>query len=166
MAMPPLYRIDIGKHVFYALDEARKGHPADRIERDKIRDSQRHALQGTGRNEPIAAARIDHASDTRRLVQLTIDDIAETTRLMDMLLSKKRAPDRKRGWKPKAIWPRWRFNRSTIDLYRIPIRCQQTTKQLTEPTRMDSSGATGSNPANGLAFGLITGVVVHPDAGA
>jgi topoisomerase-4 subunit B len=59
VAMPPLFRVDVGKQVFYALDEEEKAHPAgeDRA-RENPRPGQRHPLQGPGRDESLAAARI------------------------------------------------------------------------------------------------------------
>jgi topoisomerase-4 subunit B len=95
VAMPPLYRIDVGKEVFYALDEDEKRGILDRIAAENQGQGQRAALQGPGRDEPAPAARDHHGPDTRRLVQLTIDD-PDDPALMDMLLAKKRAGDRKR----------------------------------------------------------------------
>ena len=61
VAMPPLYRIDVGKEVFYALDEAEKKGILDRIEAEKLKGKvERPALQGPGRDEPAAAARDHH----------------------------------------------------------------------------------------------------------
>ena len=63
VAMPPLFRIDVGKQVYYALDEAEKRRLLDRIERrEDARQGQRHALQGPRRDEPAAAARDHHGT--------------------------------------------------------------------------------------------------------
>ena len=63
VAMPPLFRVDVGKQVFYALDEEEKRLLLERIEREKLRGAgPRHPLQGPGRDEPAAAARIHHPS--------------------------------------------------------------------------------------------------------
>ncbi len=95
-AMPPLYRIDVGKKVFYALDEAEKQGVLDRIAAEKKRGAivvQR--FKGLGEMNPKQLRETTMDPDTRRLVQLTLDSAAETDEVMDMLLSKKRAPDRR-----------------------------------------------------------------------
>lgn len=96
VAMPPLYRIDIGKEVYYALDDAEKQGILDRLaaERKKGKISVQR-FKGLGEMNPIQLRETTMTPDTRRLVQLTIDAEAETTSLMDMLLAKKRASDRK-----------------------------------------------------------------------
>lgn len=96
VAMPPLYRIDIGKELFYALDDAEKQGILDRIEAEGKRGKiQVTRFKGLGEMNPLQLRETTMAPDTRRLVQLTIDDMPGTEALMDMLLSKKRAPDRK-----------------------------------------------------------------------
>ncbi|MEJ1096653.1 MULTISPECIES: DNA topoisomerase IV subunit B [unclassified Pseudoxanthomonas] len=96
VAMPPLFRVDVGKQVFYALDEEEKRVLLDKIEREKIRGAVNVTrFKGLGEmNAPQLRESTIHP-DTRRLVQLTVDDVAETRSLMDMLLAKKRAGDRK-----------------------------------------------------------------------
>ncbi|WP_368562237.1 DNA topoisomerase IV subunit B [Pseudoxanthomonas sp. UTMC 1351] len=96
VAMPPLFRVDVGKQVFYALDEEEKRVLLDKIEREKIRGAINVTrFKGLGEmNAPQLRESTIHP-DTRRLVQLTVDDVAETRSLMDMLLAKKRAGDRK-----------------------------------------------------------------------
>lgn len=98
VAMPPLFRIDVGKQVFYALDEDEKRLLLEKIEREKIR-GQVHVtrFKGLGEMNPAQLRESTMHVDTRRLVQLTVDDDAATRGLMDMLLAKKRASDRK-GW--------------------------------------------------------------------
>ncbi len=98
VAMPPLYRIDVGQEVFYALDEDEKQGILDRIDAEKKRgkiDVQR--FKGLGEMNPMQLRETTMAEDTRRLVQLVIDDEKKLDESMDMLLSKKRASDR-RDW--------------------------------------------------------------------
>ncbi|WP_438951179.1 DNA topoisomerase IV subunit B [Porticoccus sp.] len=96
VAMPPLYRIDVGKEVYYALDEGEKRGLLDRIEAEKKRGKVNvQRFKGLGEMNPIQLRETTMDPDTRRLVQLTIDAGDDTNSLLDMLLSKKRAPDRK-----------------------------------------------------------------------
>jgi topoisomerase-4 subunit B len=103
IAMPPLFRIDAGKQVFYALDESEKNGVLDRLIAEGSRAKpQVTRFKGLGEMNPLQLRETTMARDTRRLVQLTLDDdSAEKTgaddRLMDMLLAKKRAGDR-REW--------------------------------------------------------------------
>jgi len=98
IAMPPLYRIDVGKEVFYALDESEKAGVLDRIAAEKKRGKvQVQRFKGLGEMNPMQLRETTMSPDTRRLVQLTVDSGRETDELMDMLLAKKRAADR-RGW--------------------------------------------------------------------
>jgi topoisomerase IV subunit B len=101
IAMPPLYRIDIGKEVYYALDDEEKQLVLDRLatENKKGKISVQR-FKGLGEMNPPQLRETTMAPDTRRLVQLTIDGEKETTSLMDMLLAKKRAADRK-SWLEK-----------------------------------------------------------------
>lgn len=103
VAMPPLYRIDIGKEVYYALDDAEKQGILDRIAAENKKGKvgvQR--FKGLGEMNPIQLRETTMARDTRRLVQLTIDAEDETHTLMDMLLAKKRAADRKNWLETKG----------------------------------------------------------------
>jgi topoisomerase-4 subunit B len=96
VAMPPLFRVDVGKQVFYALDEEEKRILLDRIEKEKIRGQVNVTrFKGLGEMNPVQLRESTIHPDTRRLVQLTVDDGDETHSLMDMLLAKKRASDRK-----------------------------------------------------------------------
>ncbi len=96
MAMPPLYRIDVGKEVFYALDDDEKQGILDRIEAEKKRGKVNvQRFKGLGEMNPAQLRETTMARDTRRLVQLSIDDLQSTEQVMDMLLAKKRASDRK-----------------------------------------------------------------------
>jgi len=96
VAMPPLFRIDVGKQVFYALDEEEKRLLLDRIEREKLKGQVNVTrFKGLGEMNPSQLRESAIHPDTRRLVQLTIDDDLQTRSLVDMLLAKKRAGDRK-----------------------------------------------------------------------
>jgi topoisomerase-4 subunit B len=94
--MPPLFRVDVGKQVFYALDEEEKRLLLEKIEREKIKGAVHVTrFKGLGEMNPAQLRESTIHPDTRRLVQLTVDDGAQTASLMDMLLGKKRAADRK-----------------------------------------------------------------------
>ncbi len=96
VAMPPLFRIDIGKEVFYALDEAERDGILDRIAAEKRKGKvQVTRFKGLGEMNPLQLRETTMDPNTRRLVQLTIDDADDTLALMDMLLAKKRSSDRK-----------------------------------------------------------------------
>lgn len=96
VAMPPLYRIDIGKQVYYALDEDEKKGILDRIAAEKIKGKVNvQRFKGLGEMNPSQLRETTLNPDTRRLVQLTLDDREETHRRLDLLLAKKRAADRR-----------------------------------------------------------------------
>jgi topoisomerase-4 subunit B len=96
VAMPPLYRIDIGKDVFYALDESEKKGILDRIEAEKKRGKPNvQRFKGLGEMNPSQLRETVMNPDTRRLIQLTIDAADDTNQILDMMLAKKRASDRK-----------------------------------------------------------------------
>ena len=98
VAMPPLYRIDVGKEVYYALDEPEKQGILKRIERKKKKGKINvQRFKGLGEMNPSQLRETTMAPDTRRLVQLTIESDEEAFSMMDMLLAKKRAADR-RAW--------------------------------------------------------------------
>jgi topoisomerase IV subunit B len=96
VAMPPLFRVDVGKDVYYALDESERQGILDRIQAEKKKGKvQVTRFKGLGEMNPMQLRETTMAPDTRRLVQLTLDAGDDTNELMDMLLAKKRAPDRK-----------------------------------------------------------------------
>ena len=96
VAMPPLYRIDVGKEVFYALDDHEKQGVLERIEAEKLRGKVNvQRFKGLGEMNPMQLRETTMSPDTRRLVQLGLDPKLDTDGLMDMLLAKKRAPERK-----------------------------------------------------------------------
>ncbi|GAB3507719.1 DNA topoisomerase IV subunit B [Pseudoxanthomonas daejeonensis] len=96
VAMPPLFRVDVGKQVHYALDEEEKRLLLEKIAREKTRGQVNVTrFKGLGEMNPQQLRESTIHPDTRRLVQLTVDDGEQTRALMDMLLAKKRASDRK-----------------------------------------------------------------------
>ena len=103
VAMPPLFRVDVGKQVFYALDEEEKRLLLERIAREKLKGAVHVTrFKGLGEMNPQQLRESTIHPDTRRLVQLTVDDAVETSGLMDMLLAKKRAGDRKQWLEAKG----------------------------------------------------------------
>lgn len=97
IAMPPLYRIDVGKDVFYALDDSERQGLFDRIAAEKIKGKVSVTrFKGLGEMSPPQLRETTMNRDTRRLVQLTISDGDQTDQLMDMLLAKKRSADRRK----------------------------------------------------------------------
>ncbi|PCJ24371.1 MAG: DNA topoisomerase IV subunit B [SAR86 cluster bacterium] len=108
IAMPPLFRIDIGKEVFYALDEDEKNGIIDRIAAEKKSGKVNvQRFKGLGEMNPLQLRETTMATDTRRLVQLTFEDESSskskssTLEIMDLLLAKNRAQDRK-AWLEKS----------------------------------------------------------------
>jgi len=96
VAMPPLYRIDVGKEVFYALDEAERRGILDLIAAEKKKGKVSvQRFKGLGEMNPLQLRETAMAEATRRLVQLTMDPGSLVNDTLDMLLSKKRAADRK-----------------------------------------------------------------------
>jgi topoisomerase-4 subunit B len=96
VAMPPLYRIDVGKRVFYALDEAERQGVLDRIAAEKLKGQINvQRFKGLGEMNPSQLRETTMNPDTRRLVQLTVTEGDDTTAQLDLLLAKKRSQDRK-----------------------------------------------------------------------
>jgi topoisomerase-4 subunit B len=98
IAMPPLFRVDVGQQVFYALDDSERLGILDRIQAEKLRGKVSVTrFKGLGEMNPGQLRETTMAADTRRLVQLTISGADKTEQLLDMLLAKKRSTDR-RAW--------------------------------------------------------------------
>jgi len=103
VAMPPLYRVDVGKHVFYALDDKEKKAVLDRIKADKLRGKVNvQRFKGLGEMNPMQLRETTMQPATRRLVQLTVSSGDSTMKIMDMLLAKKRSADRKKWLEKKG----------------------------------------------------------------
>ena len=108
--MPPLFRIDVGKEVFYALDEDEKKGVIDRITAEKRRGKVSvQRFKGLGEMNPMQLRETTMAPETRRLVQLTVSPGDDTHQTLDMLLAKKRVPDRK-------LWLQEKGNLADIEL--------------------------------------------------
>ena len=95
VAMPPLYRIDAGKAVHYALDDEEKDSLIEMLNKTSRAKINVQRFKGLGEMNPIQLRETTMDPNTRRLIQLTLDDEPGTMALMDMLLAKKRASDRK-----------------------------------------------------------------------
>ncbi|WP_210396362.1 DNA topoisomerase IV subunit B [Motiliproteus sediminis] len=103
VAMPPLYRIDVGKEVFYALDDEEKSGILDRITAENKRGKINvQRFKGLGEMNPLQLRETTMARDTRRLVQLSVEPGDGTNEVLDMLLAKKRAGDRKEWLQSKG----------------------------------------------------------------
>jgi topoisomerase-4 subunit B len=96
VAMPPLYRIDVGKETFYALDAEERQAIMELITAEKRKGKVTETrFKGLGEMNPLQLRESTIDPDTRRLVQLTVESEKATRKMMDMLLAKKRAADRK-----------------------------------------------------------------------
>ena len=101
VAMPPLYRIDVGKQVFYALDDAEQKGILDRIAAEKIKGKVNvQRFKGLGEMNPMQLRETTINPDTRRLVQLTVQAGDDSHKILDLLLAKNRSSDR-RNWLEK-----------------------------------------------------------------
>ena len=95
-AMPPLYRVDAGKQVFYALDDKERSALEAKLLKENSRQKiQVQRFKGLGEMNPKQLRETTMQPDTRRLIQLTLDHPLQVGEMMDKLLSKKRAADRK-----------------------------------------------------------------------
>ena len=95
-AMPPLYRVDAGKQVFYALDDKERSALEAKLLKENSRQKiQVQRFKGLGEMNPKQLRETTMQPDTRRLIQLTLDQPLKVREMMDKLLSKKRAADRK-----------------------------------------------------------------------
>jgi topoisomerase IV subunit B len=109
VAMPPLYRIDVGKNVYYALDDAERAGILARIEAEGIRGKVNiQRFKGLGEMNPLQLRETTMAPDTRRLVQLVLEPGDASDSMIDMLLAKNRAGDRK-------IWLTEEGNKADLD---------------------------------------------------
>ena len=103
VAMPPLFRIDVGKEVYYALDDAERQSILDRIESEGKRGKVNvQRFKGLGEMNPPQLRETTMDPDTRRLVQLTLEPGDDTNSVLDMLLAKKRSPDRRQWLETKG----------------------------------------------------------------
>ncbi len=103
VAMPPLYRIDVGKDVYYALDESEKQGVLDRIVAEKKKGKVNvQRFKGLGEMNPAQLRETTMARETRNLVRLGLDDGKKADTMLDMLLGKKRAMDRKNWLESKG----------------------------------------------------------------
>jgi topoisomerase-4 subunit B len=103
VAMPPLYRIDVGKDVYYALDDSERDMIIDRLEAErKAPKISVTRFKGLGEMNPSQLRETTMAADTRRLIQLTLAAQDPADEILDMLLAKKRAADRRQWLQDKG----------------------------------------------------------------
>ena len=103
VAMPPLFRIDVGKQTFYALDREERQGLFARIEAEKLKGKVTETrFKGLGEMSPLQLRESTIDPDTRRLLQMTVDDPVATDAIMDMLLGRKRAADRRQWLEDKG----------------------------------------------------------------
>jgi len=103
VAMPPLYRVDVGKEVFYALDDAERDMILDRIEAEKKKGKVSVTrFKGLGEMNPAQLRETTMAQETRRLIQLTVSGKDKADQMLDMLLAKKRSADRRQWLQEKG----------------------------------------------------------------
>jgi topoisomerase-4 subunit B len=103
VAMPPLFRIDAGKEIYYALDEDEKNGILDRLQAEHKKSKVSITrFKGLGEMNPLQLRETTMSPTTRRLVQLTVDDLTTTNQFMDMILAKKRASDRRQWLEEKG----------------------------------------------------------------
>ena len=96
VSMPPLYRIDVGKHVVYALDDSERDAALEKIKKEKLRGAVNvQRFKGLGEMNPAQLRETTMDPDSRRLIKLSLDAGKKTDTMLDLLLSRKRAPDRK-----------------------------------------------------------------------
>jgi topoisomerase-4 subunit B len=101
VAMPPLYRIDAGKNIYYALNDAEKDTRLAELSRHKG-SIHVQRFKGLGEMNPLQLRETTMDPKTRRLIQLTLEDESQTHAQMDMMLAKKRSGDRKQWLEEKG----------------------------------------------------------------
>ncbi len=103
VAMPPLYRIDSGKEVYYALDDAEKEGLLEKIlGKNPSAKIMIQRFKGLGEMDPLQLRETTMAPETRRLVQLVLDPDQHAEKMLDLLLAKKRAQDRRQWLEQKG----------------------------------------------------------------
>ena len=103
VAMPPLFRIDVGKQVFYALDDDERSAHLKKIKKQKINGKLTVTrFKGLGEMSPAQLRETTMKNETRRLVQLTIETEDGTDEMLDMLMAKKRYQDRRKWLEEKG----------------------------------------------------------------
>jgi topoisomerase-4 subunit B len=95
VAMPPLYRLDVGKKIFYAIDDAEKNNLIDSLTVAEQKQVSVQRFKGLGEMNPSQLRETTMAIDTRRLIKLSVDSNENSDKRLDLLLSKKRSEDRK-----------------------------------------------------------------------
>lgn len=95
VAMPPLYRLDVGKKIFYATDDVEKKSIIDSLSTSEQKQVSVQRFKGLGEMNPSQLRETTMATDTRRLVKLSVDNTKESDKILDLLLSKKRSEDRR-----------------------------------------------------------------------
>lgn len=95
VAMPPLYRIDIGQNIYYAQNDYEKEKIMSKYVKKSSKSIQVQRFKGLGEMNPLQLRETTMDPNSRMLVQLTLDDERETFAQLDMMLAKKRATDRK-----------------------------------------------------------------------
>ena len=102
VAMPPLYRIDSAKDIFYARDEEEKELVLEKLGDKKAQRANVQRFKGLGEMNPNQLKETTLEPLTRTLLQLNLDSDKKTEAILDLLLGKKRAADRRDWLKSKG----------------------------------------------------------------